>query len=208
MDVHVKVHVEADVQTLEYKGAVVYVTSTEPLEGCELTLKFKKGVAVTGCLPHWPNRIEENEASWKVLFYPRIFEDRILHSFGVRLDLKGYVKLTAKVTKWNLNGCLVELEAARDAGLKAVVGPLASKYRIVDFKGSLNTVSSLNLSYILVEGSYVNLVLETFEQGMLAGHLEYEPSPVEIPFKLTLTGLNNNYRVSKYLLARLKDLYG
>ena len=202
--VHLKIHVEADVAGPRYRDAVVYLTSEEPFEGA-LTLKLREGVAVTGCWPRWPDEMGEQSAVWRVEPYTRRFGNRVLYSFGVRLDLKGRVELSAVVDRWLAEGSVIVLEARREGGLKAVVGPLARSCRILSFKGILRMVDATPFTYIALEGDCVAVRLHAEEQGVLAGHLEYEPSFEELPFELELKGFTIA-SVESVLLARLEDL--
>jgi len=201
--VHLKVHVEADAAGPKYRGAVVYLTSEKPFEGA-LTLALREGVAVTGCWPRWPDEMGERLATWRVEPYVRRFGNRSLYSFGVRLDLEGKAELSAKVDKWSAEGGVIELEACRGGGLKAVIGPLTRGYRVLSFTGSLRSVEAAPLAYMVVEGERVALRISAM--GSVTGHLEYEPPPSEMPFELRLEG----FRVTsaeRELLVRLEDLF-
>ena len=203
--VHLKVHVEADAASSGCRSAVAYLTSEEPFEGV-LELRLREGIAVTGCWPRWPDEMSERSAVWRVEPYTRRFGNRVLYSFGVRLDLEGGVELSAAVDRWLAEGGIVELEARRKGGLRAVVGPLARSYRVLSSKGILRAVEAAPFTYIVLEGDCVAVRLHTEEQGVLAGHLEYQPSFEELPFELELKGFTVA-SVESVLLARLEDLH-
>lgn len=202
--VHLKVHLEADVASSNCRSAVIYLTSEEPFEGV-LGLRLKEGIAITGCWPRWPDEMDERSAVWRVEPYTRHFGNRVLYSFGVRLDLEGRVQLSTVVDRWLAVGSIVELEARRKGGLRAVVGPLARSYRVLSFRGVLRAVAAAPFTYLVLEGDRVAIRLHTDEQGVLAGHLEYQPSFEELPFELELEGFTAA-SVESVLLARLEDL--
>jgi hypothetical protein len=202
--IHLKIHVEADAASSSCRSAVVYLTSEEPFEGI-LGLRLKEGTAVTGCWPRWPDEMGEQSAVWRVEPYTRRFGNRVLYSFGVRLDLEGRVELSAVVDRWLAESGTVELEARREGGLKAVIGPLARSYRVLSSRGVLRAVEAAPFTYLVLEGDRVAVRLHTEEQGVLAGHLEYQPSFEELPFELELKGFTVA-GVESVLLARLEDL--
>lgn len=197
-----KIHVEADAAGLKYKSAVVYLTSEKSFGGA-LALKLKEGVAATGCWPRWPDEMGERFASWRVEPYVRRFGDRLLHSFGVRLDLDGRAELFARVDRWSAEGGVVELEASRSGGLRAVVGPLARSCEVLSFEGSLRTVENAHLMYVVVEGEHV--ALRVSASGLVAGYLECEPVPSELPFEVEVRGFQVTSE-ERVLLLRLEDL--
>lgn len=200
-----KVHVEADAAGRRYRSAVVYLTSEEPVRG-ELALELREGVAVTGCWPRWPDEMGERSAVWRIETYPRNFGERVLHSFGIRLDLEGEANLSAEVVRWSVEGGVAALEARRGEGLRAFVGPLAPGYRVLRFEGRLSTIEASGLAYLVLEGQRVALELDAKGQGVLAGHLEYDPLPEELPFELKLRGARAA-GVEKVLAVRLEDLH-
>jgi hypothetical protein len=199
--VHLKVHVEADAAGPRYRGAVVYLTSREPFEGV-LRLELREGVAVTGCWPRWPDKAGERSAAWRVEPYVRRFGGSALFSFGVRLDLEGRAELSASVGRWSAEGGVVELEAGRSGGLRAVVGPLAPGCKVLGFRGSLRVIEGA-LTYVVVEGEHA--ALRVSASGLVTGYLEYEPIPCEMPFEVELKGLRVT-SVERTLIVRLEDL--
>ncbi len=203
--VRLKVHVEADAEPPRYRSSIVYLTADEPIEGAELVVRLKGGVAVTGFWPRRPDSADERGAAWRVDAYPRPFGDRVVYSFGVRLDLDGEARLSARVARWRARGPAVELEAAREGGLRAVVGPLAPGFRILGSLGALSLVGEPAARYVVVEGGLLRLELEVPPSPVVAGYLEYPPDPGELPFDAEVRGAEVS-EVERTLVARLRDL--
>lgn len=200
-----KIHIEADSEPFAYREAVVYITLDELVEGVELHLRLKEGVAVTDCWPRWPDRMGEREAVWFATLYPRRFEGGILYSFGVRLGLKGGAQTTIDALKWRAEGRAVVLEAIRGLGLRAVIGPLLPGFKILGSHGEVGIVGERGAQYVVVEGEAVSLRLELEEQGIVGGFVEYEPEPTEMPFEVEVRGIANPIFERK-MVVRLQDL--
>lgn len=200
-----KVHVEADAALLEYREAVIYLTAAKPVSGAEVEVELREGVAITGCWPRWPDRMEERVAAWRVETYPRDFEERVLHSFGLRLDLAGAFKPTAHILRWELRERVVELSAERGGGLRAIVGPLAPGFRLIEWRGRLARLESLAHSYVTLKGESIRLLLELGDQLLVSGRVEYVPNSREAPFEVKLKGVRAGER-EETLSLRLDDL--
>jgi len=198
---HLKVHVEADAWPPRFRDAVVYLTSEGPLSG-EVVVRLREGVAVTGCWPRWPDEMGERVAVWRITPYERDLGGRRLLSFGVRLELAGEARLAVSVVRWEASGGVLRLEAAREGGLRAVVGPMPS-FRLLGSRGSVSTLGSPPARYVEVRGERV--ALEVAARGLVAGFLEYEPSEGELPFEVEVRGVGLG-RVERVMVIRLPDL--
>ncbi|MEM1810063.1 MAG: hypothetical protein QW448_04845 [Thermofilaceae archaeon] len=202
----VKVHVEADADPPAYRSAVVYVTLGEPLEGVEILLRLREGVAVTGCWPRWPDRMGEREALWLATLYPRRFEGGIVYSFGVRLDLQGAPPEVLGNLRWGLRGRAIVLEAVREPRVRALVGPLRPGFKVLSSLGRLEVVGEPLARYIAIEGRSVALELEAPGQSVVSGYLEFEPEDGEMPFEVEVLGLTNPV-FERTMIVRLRDLH-
>ena len=202
-----RVVVEVDEKSRKYKHLTIYLTSKHAFKGVKVWLSLKPGVTVTDCWPNWPNEIGEMNAMWIANSYPRRFGSRVLYSYGVRMELRGPVRLPIRIAAWDWKRGRIRLKARGPRGFKAYIGPLIVGYKATARVGLLEEYGVQGYVYLAVEevGGSVDVIIRPLSQPVVAGYLAYYPAPDEVPFNLRIEYWDIEETVCE-VIVRLPDL--
>ena len=201
----------------KYRRFIFYITSSEILNKVRLHCTIPTNIKVLNIYPPNPIITTKEYFIWKVKMYPRIFEkDKILYSFGIRIDCTGRVEKeiidkSAILIEREKNLIKLEIEviSKRLREYKLIIGPIPEELdKVLDFHEMFSRLPIIVLETI---DGIINAKLTISVEGlrMLPVTIISDKAPSDlIPFKVKLENNLSRYNVKRInrLIVRMPDI--